>query len=443
MAFERFRVWAAQAFLGKQFPLFPQTGETLLQGFFPSTGVVRRGRIELLNAYRALPWLRASTNKIGEEIASTNWKLFVRTVNGRPVRDRALQRMDYDKAFKSIHEGLQDGTLREIEGPHPFLELLDRGSDRLDGWASDHATQVHLDTIGESFWWLQRNNAGLPGGYIVLASHWVKELPKENFPFYEISFGAIHELIPAEDIIWWKHADPANPYGRGTGVGESLGDELDLDESAVKFLKAFFKNDATPPLLIGLKGASETEMNRAMKKWEQRHKGIMKKFRAHFFRGELDVKTLAPVIKDMMMTELRTAARDTTHQVYGIPPEILGIIANSNRATITAAESIFARHVILPRLEFRRRGYQRNLVPLWDDRLIVWYDSPIPDDLEKMLAAAKAMPSALEYNEWRQMQGLDAKPELEGLHPVPGKLTPQVIINEEEEEEEEPEEEEP
>lgn len=440
--FERTKAWLATQLLGKQFPLFTQTGETVLEGFFPSSGVTRRGTIELLNAHRHLPWLRVSTDKIGTEVASTVWRLFVRTNSaGRPVRDRqtrALQTGDYKFVHKNIMQGLTDGTLREIEFVHPLLELLLRGNSRLDGYACLLAHQLNMDLKGEMFWWLIRNNAGLPQEYFPLPSNWIRELPKSNFPFYEISFGGINETVPEEDMLWWKHPNPANPYGRGTGVGESLGDELDLDESATKFLKSFFRNDMTPPTLIGFEGASQSELERAKKKWEARHRGFSKAFRAHFFKGKLEVKQLSSSLKDAMMTDLRQQTRDTTHQVFGIPPEILGIIANSNRATIDAAHSIFARHVILPRLEFQRRGYQRHLVPMYDDRLIIWYDSPIPEDKEGMLAAATAQPASMEVNEWRELQGQDVIPELDGVFLVPAGVTA-TRLDEDEEPEPEPE----
>ena len=43
--------------------------------------------------------------------------------------------------------------------------------------------------------------------------------------------------MPPEDVIVFKDPDPANPYGRGSGIGKALGDELDTDEFAAQHIE--------------------------------------------------------------------------------------------------------------------------------------------------------------------------------------------------------------
>ena len=55
---------------------------------------------------------------------------------------------------------------------------------------------------------------------------------------------------------------------------------------------------------------------------------------------------------------MRKFLRDTIYQTYGIPPEVLGIIENSNRATADAAMYIYGILVLTPRLNKMRESPQ-------------------------------------------------------------------------------------
>lgn len=398
--------------------LFPAQGDSLLTGFFAARGGSRRGTRELIATYRSLPWVRANVGKIGFRIASTNWRLFIRRTDGRAVRDRDYLMASFAKRMEMRgHMGPEE--LQPVDGSHPFLRFLDFGNPRLNGHQGQMVTQALLDLKGEVFWMLERNGAGIPIEYWPLPPHWIRELPGPSRPFFSISFGGVHKDVPEDDMIWFKQADPSNPYGRGVGIAESLADELDIDEAAAKYTKSFFLNDATPSMLIGVEGASKDELQRAKQTWLDRHRGVFKNFVPHFFRGKLDVKQLSSSLGDLMITELRKLQRDTVHQVFNIPPEMLGIVDKSNRATIAAARSIFAEEVMIPRLEFLRTQWQLKIVDKFDSRLILEFDDPRPENEEFKLKAARANPASLDQNEWRAIQGLEPKESLRDLHLFP------------------------
>jgi hypothetical protein len=108
----------------------------------------------------------------------------------------------------------------------------------------------------------------------------------------------------------------------------------------------------------------------------------------------------------MQFSELRSQEADIIMQVWGIPPELFGRLANSNRATITLALQIFGKSVLVPRLERLRHWLQANLVPEYDSPLILEYDSPVPEDREFSLSVMKAQPAAFQLNEYRELANL-------------------------------------
>ena len=121
---------------------------------------------------------------------------------------------------------------------------------------------------------------------------------------------------------------------------------------------------------------------------------------------EVGIHEFTQNFQHLQMTELRSHSRDTALQTYGINPEILGVIENSNRSTIDGAFYAFQKLVIEPRAEFWRSELQQKVIPDYDPRLILDYDSPVQEDREFTLKAYQAKASTITVDEWRTLQGL-------------------------------------
>jgi SPP1 gp7 family putative phage head morphogenesis protein len=94
-----------------------------------------------------------------------------------------------------------------------------------------------------------------------------------------------------------------------------------------------------------------------------------------------------------------------------VPPEVFGILNNSNRATIEAAEFLMGKFVLVPRLEFTRSVLQQMLVPEFDERLILEYESPVADDVAAQNAVMTANSWAFIADELRERAGMEALPD--------------------------------
>jgi hypothetical protein len=300
-----------------------------------------------------------------------------------------------------------------------MLEMLARGSGDvgLNGSAQTKLTQIWLDTKGEGFWFLKRDVLGTPERYLAAPPHWIRSIPTPSSPFFELSYGSLNIKVSPDDVIWFRDPDPENPFGRGTGVGESLGDELETDEYAAKYLKHWFANGAMPSAVVSLKNTTPEGVKAAREKWEREHQGPTNNNRVMFAGGEMQSVKLDNTFRDQQIPELRKQQRDTIAQVFGIPPEMMGIIENSNRSTIGAAEWIFAIGVRHPRQEALREELQLQLVPKFDDRLVLDYECVTPVDQAFALDVRKAMVGAWSLNEWRELAGDDPVPEFEGVYP--------------------------
>ncbi len=294
----------------------------------------RRGTRELLRIYSDSPWLRAIVNKIGKSVAETHWLLFSATDgNGKFITNVQLSRLIGEARQKGLHDAVDENNAVKILD-HPLLDLLENGTGnpRLNGFACMQLTAMHMDLVGEAFWLIEKNDLGVPESFWPLPPSWVRKLPTESNPFYELSTdGGLVGDIPASMVVPFIDPDPKDPYQRGTGISKSLDDEIQIDEYAAKHQKSFFLNRARPDIIISGQFINSEDAKRLERKWLSDHQGFWKSFKPLFFSNKIDVKELSQSFESMQMVQVRKQERDTFQQVFGIPPEKLGIVGESKR----------------------------------------------------------------------------------------------------------------
>lgn len=389
----------------------------IIPGGYKSTPY--RGASGMLKAYSKSPWVRAVESKIGDAVGATKWVLLgLKNSSGKFVRSAALQ---------STNLNMKDYALGNIDVPgelvpifdHPLLRLLNYSNPLFPGTVGRSQTQVSLDLTGEAFWLLgpesfDEGGSVVPERFWLLPSTWITGMPTVEDPYWEVQTPAWQGKFPEMAIMRFVTPDPVNPYGRGSGIFRAFGDEIDTDEFAAQHTKSFFLNDATPRLLISGEGLSEPDTKRMETTWLQSLRGFLKAHKPFFIARKIDVTQLSQKFSEMDLVPLRKWERDIIVHGIGVPPEMLGIVENSNRATINAADYLWAKWVISPRLDLQRAFMQQKLVPLYDARLILAYESPVQEDREYQLEVMKANPSVFKINDWKKQAGIEPTDDGEG-----------------------------
>lgn len=394
----------------------------LLAKFMPSgrAGMpAARGTIGLLKAYSTSPWVRATVSKIGDDVGSTRWYLFGlrrEGANGKRkwVKESSLQNYPMPcRRGKALSENLQgiDGELVKIE-EHPMLRFLTRGNPLFPGHVGIKLWQILLELTGEVFLLLdpmmtETTERIIPEGYWVIPSHWVVRFPTPEFPTWEIQSDYWHGEIPIQGMVRFAHPNPLNPYDRGIGHMRAFGDEIDTDEFASKHIRAWFWNRARPDLLISGTGVDSDEIRRLEAAWVGKVRSFVNAHRPFFMTSKVDVKDLSQKFRDMELSQLRKDERDIIVHGLGLPPEILGMRESANRSTIEAADFHMAKYVTTPRLEFLRVFLQTYIVPWYDDRLILGYESPIEENKAFQLEVMKSRPVFFSSYDWKALAGVD------------------------------------
>jgi HK97 family phage portal protein len=386
-----------------------------------------RGTKDILEHYSRMPWLRAVSSRIGDAIATDQWQLFVPKRPGarRAHRDKDLQRAPVLTRSSLIQDKLRRGELIRVP-EHLLLDALNRSNSYQTGHSFRKVSQIHLDLAGETFWLKERNGVGAPMAFWPIPPNWIEETPTPEKRTFRVSFRAWQGEIPDTEIMWMADPNPANPFGRGTGMARTLSDELETDEFAAKFTKQVFVNNARPDFVVWPESGeiSDPQRQTLRTEWLSQHQGFWRAFRPMFASRKIGLHEFKHDFKALQLIELREHERNSIIQVFGFPPEILGVIENANRSTIDAADYLFQKYVHLPRLEFLRTQMQERLIPEYDERLVLDYVSPVREDKELQDRAIQAMPYAFTLDEIRQRGGEDPLPDGKGvIHPVPSGMT--------------------
>jgi phage portal protein BeeE len=390
----------------------------MLAGIFPWGLPPKRGTRELMMLYAASPWLRAVTHRIGMRVGSTTWRIYA-------LKGRADGQVRFAKAFSDAAPNTRKRLLREYRKSastdveeildHPMLDFLRAGNLILDGRSSMQVSQTHWDLKGDVYWLLERHDSGplkgKPKHWWPVPPFWVMATPTTSTPWFRFQYGGWNAQVPETEVVWARDPDPANPYGRGVGIAESLQDELQGHESASKLVNSSFFNRCLPAAIVSMKGGNKAEAQRIQEDWTQKYGGgALKALQTHFTSSEVSVAQLSQSFVDMQVLELRKEMKADILQTFGYPAELLGDLSGANRSTIDTAAYRLEKYVIEPRREFWRHVLQNRLAREWDERIIVEYENEVPEDAAFLLQAAARRPYAFTNNEIRQIAG---KPEVD------------------------------
>jgi len=320
----------------------------------------KRGSVQLLKLYSQAPWLRAVCTKIARGVAETEWKVYQPLdKKGGTQKDVQLARQAYPVREKMLKGRIDQDRVDEVND-HPILEMIVNGNEKLSGMQCLHLTQTYMDLLGEAFWILERNVLGVPFAYWPIPPTWITDFPKEGNPYYTVNGdNGMRLQVPVTEVLAFIDPDPLSPYGRGTGIAKSLGDELEIDEYAAKHTKAFFYNRARPDLIVHGDNLSPGDAKRLEEQWSAAHGGFWRAFKPLFFSRKLEIKELTQNMENLQVVQLRKHERDLVQQVFALPPEVLGIIGDSKRSTIAMADMFFTKDVLRPRVELIRTRIQR------------------------------------------------------------------------------------
>ena len=365
-------------------------------------GPTATGQQAQLRAYGAVSTLFSAVNAITESISAVGWKLW------------RVQ---------------STGDRQEVAPGHPLMELWTSVNPFYTRGEFLESVQQHIDLTGEAWIVKLRNGAGRTVELWSIRPDRMKPIPSrdEYIAGYEYSIGAERIPLAREDVIFLRIPSPMDPY-RGMGVVQSLLVDLGAEKAAQEWVNAFFKNSAEPGGVIQYDDElDDAQWNKLVERWQLQHQGVQNAHRvAVLERGKWIDRKLTQ--RDMQFEQLRKLNQATILAAFRVPPSILGMTENVNRANAEAAEVHFARWSLTPRLERIKSAINERLAPEFGADLEFSYIDPTPKNREqdRQEADSGIQHGYLSVNEARARVGegeVDGGDELKAPAPTPFALS--------------------
>ena len=308
----------------------------------------------------------------------------------------------------------------EVVAKHEIYNLLENPCPtfrELTGWNVRYFVFACYALVGEAYLLKIRGPNGKVIALSPLAPSWVVQTPTafnhywEIYPYGTVAGNSI--IVPTEDVICFKDIDLNDPYGRGRGTAETIGDEIQSDEYASKYAKNLFFNDATPSAIIYAPQGDKDTADQIKQSWMQKMAGVFHAKEPMVLTGEGSrFEKISQSPQELDFVESRRFLRDSANQQFHIPPEIMGILENSNRSTIDSAFYLLNKNVLSDYLKMFERVINAQL--LWEDfdkeqRFILVHENIVPEDIDQKLKIANEGLSrgVITRNEWRIAMGYE------------------------------------
>jgi len=345
-----------------------------------------RGTAPTLNStdmegfYNEVAYLNLMIRKVAEGISMSKWKLH-KTIAGKKVR---------------VFE-------------HPILDLINNFNPLMntgmDGW---YSIQSWLEINGNAYLMMERNDQGFPVYLWSINPNDVLELPSKTNDFnYVVKIKESINKIPLTEIIHLKNLNPQDIYGKGIGTIHAMLDVLQTTKYSSKQVVNYFYNQAVPPYIIGA-DVTPDQLTELKQSWDMNNKGFWNRHKPYFTNSSsIQVQKLTDSFNDMQMLQILENGAETIRQLFGIPPEIIGKVENSNRATIQGAREIFAKEVLMYRLLKIQETLNNTLVLEFGNNFTIEFESPVPSDKEFILRGMKDFKEQFKFNEIRELLGFE------------------------------------
>lgn len=370
-----------------------------------------------IQAYK--DWVYAASRAIAEDVATIDFELYVNrtgtksSIVAHKIHNEKIAKQLRSKIVKTV-KGHNKPALEEIEN-HILLDLLYCPNPFMTKDEFMEMTVLHMELAGEAFWYVIRNGAGVPIELWPLMPYLV-QIKKSSKTFIEgyayITPGGSTLIIEPNDIIHFKYVDPDNLY-RGMSVVRAAARAIDTDSHAADWNRNFFYNSAVPDIALEADGTlTEETFNRLKAEWDGKYAGTDNSHKTAILEEGLKVNVLSLAQRDMEFLDGRKFNRDQILALFRVSGHILGISENINRANAEAAEFTFAKRVIKPKMMRISNRITEDLAPQFDEKLIVSFEDPVPEDKEFTLKERE-----VSLNKWKTINEVRAET---GDDPVKG-----------------------
>lgn len=311
---------------------------------------------------------------------------------------------------------------------HPAIDLLYFVNNFYTKFTLFEQLQADLELQGNHYWFIDRDGKGQPVAIYPLNPVYTKPIVSqtEYVDGYMYTIDGQQFKIDKDSVIHFKTFNPSSPI-IGLSTIESVRVSLETDEAAKAYNKQFFENSATPGIILEYPGQINSDtMERLKAQWDNEYRGFKKAYRTAVAAGGLKIHQMEFKQTDMQFMEQRKFSRDEILALFRVPPTIAGIVEATVYASAKAAEYVFARRTIEPKMRRIIDTLNEFYLPLFENEGLEFdFISPVPKDMVEQTAYYQSglNNGYLSPNDIRRMEGLPELEDGENLY-LPMSLSP-------------------
>jgi len=319
----------------------------------------------LFNIYKTNSWIHSSTNLIVNSCVVVPIRL----------RDRV------NKKVLSPIEAIPMGAV--LKYPNPYMTQIDLME----------MLYLHLQVVGNAFWELVVRDNRLVGIY-PLNPLSIEIIPdkRKYVKEYIYTAGASDVNFLPEQIVHFKFSDPQNEFWGQAPVAVTIR-QARLEGKMKDFGEKFFDNDATPGGVLRTdRILSDPTYNRLKKRWDNRHKGVQRKFNTAILEDGMKYDRISAPLNEVDFSNIKTNIRDEILVSGGVPPTLLGVPGISNYASARVAQSIFYDSHIAPILRKIAAIMDKDIMNRFAPQYEVVFDTSVaPVNIVKLSANSRVV----------------------------------------------------
>lgn len=351
-------------------------------------------------------WVYVCAKKNAETVAQTRIRLYIRGTTKRfPMRE--LEKGEKTYLSKQRQESTDD--VREII-EHPLLKLLRLANPRMTGMELLELTGLYLELTGNSYWYMEGNGLGTPTEIWPLMSQYTWIVPSKTEFVKGYIYGRNYsdpdaQKYAPEQIMHFRLPNPDDQY-YGLGPLKAALLAVNRIEAQAEYEQALWDNNARPDFAINAPiGMTAGQKERLSRFWEQRHLGPRRAGRPIILEGDMSIEKLGWSPRDTGLILAAKFTREEIAGIFGVPMTMLEV--SKSRAEAEAGLYAYAVHTIQPRIRRMEQVLNEELVPLFDKRLFVAFDNPVPESRELELKEINTLArnGIVTRNEIRQREG--------------------------------------
>lgn len=356
-------------------------------------------KTEMLESFAS--WVYICVKLNAQSVASVPLSLYVekrsKAEKFTTISTKAVARMDKMRLARrrgAVGRRVKAAPDVEEVTSHVLLDMMARVNP-MQNWSDlIELTVTYLDLTGEAYWWIRRSVVGAPAELWVVPSQYMTGKTDPNkveftVDGYEYRRGALAVVFKPEEIIPFSYPNPKNIF-QGLSILNGVADAVYTNEKMYEFEESVFENKArVGGIVTSEENYSEETLARLKEQWKQTYQGAARAGKTLFLPKGLKFTPDAQTMQELAYIDGKKITREEICAAFDVPIAAL-VATDVNRANAETADYRHAKNGVLPRCTKIEEKVNERLIPLFDERLFVAFEDPVPEDKEYRLREREA-----------------------------------------------------